>query len=82
MLVLSCVNSLLVIGERYWQKLAAILEKPNHHFISICTVMGAFLCWVLIFVQVLINGDVVIVIKIGANIHGVLVFCGCLLSQF
>ena len=35
-----------------------------------------------IFVWVLINSDVVVVIKIGAYIHGVLTFNGCLLSRF
>ena len=37
---------------------------------------------VFIFVWVLINTDVVVVIKVGAYIHGVLILCGCLLSQF
>ena len=32
-----------------------------------------------IFVWVLINEDVVVVIKMGANIHGVLILCGCLI---
>ena len=38
--------------------------------------------WVPIFVWVLINGDVVVVIRMGAYIHGVLILCGCLLSLF
>ena len=44
--------------------------------------MGAFSCGVPIFVWVLINADVVVVIKMGAYIHGVLILCGCLLSRF
>ena len=41
--------------------------------------------WVLIFVWVLNTAyklDVVVVIKMGAYIHGVLILCGCLLSRF
>ena len=41
------------------------------------------LCWVPIFVWVLINKlNVVVVIKNSAYIHGVLIFYRCLLSQF
>ena len=36
--------------------------------------------WGAYFVWVLINADVVVAIKMGAYIHGVLVLCGCLLS--
>ena len=33
-----------------------------------------------LFIWVLRNGNVVVVIKMGAYIHGVLILCGCLLS--
>ena len=38
-------------------------------------------CGVSLFVWVIINGDVVVVMKMGAYIHGVLYFYGCLLSD-
>ena len=42
-------------------------------------VTGVFLCGVSVFVWVLINVDVVVVIKIGAYLHGAHM---CLLSRF
>ena len=41
-----------------------------------------FHIWVLIFVWVLINADVVVVIKMGANIHGVLICVGAYYPDF
>ena len=44
--------------------------------------MGAFSCGVPIFVWVLINADVVVVIKMGAYIHGVLICVGAYYPDF
>ena len=44
--------------------------------------MGAFSCGVPIFCMGAYKHDVVVVIKMGAYIHGVLILCGCLLSRF
>ena len=41
-----------------------------HVYMGTYFCMGAYKC------------DVVVVIKMGAYIHGVLIFCGCLLSRF
>ena len=38
--------------------------------------MGAYFC------MGAYKRDVIVVIKMGAYIHGVLILCGCLLSQF
>ena len=63
--------------------IAATFDKERiSKFTSICAVTGAFSCGVLIFIWVLINTYVVVVIKMGAYIHGVLIFYGCLLSRF
>ena len=71
------VDSLLTIGDRHWRKL------PNQQIHSICTVMGAFsFMWGTYFYMGAHKCDVIVVIKMCAHIHGVLLFCGCLLSQF
>ena len=44
--------------------------------------MGAYSCRVPILIWVLTIGEVVVVIELGAYIHGVLTFNGCLLSRF
>ena len=64
-------HSLLTIGDRHWRKMAATFEKSRiSKFTSVCTE------------QVLYTRDVVVVIKTGAYIHGVLILCRCLLSRF
>ena len=70
---LSRVDSLLTIGDRHWRKVDATFQKPNQqiHFYLRC-----------IFIWVLIFGWVVVVIKMGAYINGVLILCGCLLFRF
>ena len=74
---LSRVDSLLTIGERHWQKSATMFEKAESA--NSLPFAGVFSCGVPVLVWVLINGDVVVVIKMGAYIHGL---CGCLLSSF
>ena len=53
--MLSCVDSLLTMGDKYQQMLVVMFKKPNQQFTSVCEVMAAFLCGVPIFVWVLIN---------------------------
>ena len=74
---LSRVDSLLTIGDRLWRKVAATFEKAEstsvfavHFAMSAYFCMGAY------------KRDVVVVIKMVAYIHGVLILCGCLLSRF
>ena len=76
---LSRVDSLLRIGDRHWRKVAATFEKAEtadsllfavHIYMRTYFCMSAYKC------------DVVVVIKMGANIHRVLILCGCLLSRF
>ena len=50
-------------------------------FTSICTERVPFM-WDAYFCMGAYKRDVVVVIKMGAYIHGVLILCGCLLSQF
>ena len=75
---LSRVDNLLTIRSyRHWRKVAATFEKaksanslsfavPFHVDANFC--MDAYKC------------DVVVVIKMGAYFHRVLILCGCLLS--
>ena len=44
--------------------------------------MGAFFMWSAYFRMGAYKCDVVVEIKMGAYIHGVLLLCGCLLSRF
>ena len=74
---LSHVNNLLTIGDKHWRKVAATFEKAEsanslpfvvHFHMGAYFSMGAY------------KRDVVVVM--GAYIHGVLILCRCLLSQF
>ena len=70
---LSRVDSLPTIGDRHWRKVAATFEKAksaNSLPFAVHFHMGAY------------KLDVVVVIKMGAFFHGVLILCGCLLSRF
>ena len=73
---LSCVDSLLTIGVRHWQKVAATFEKAKSANSLPFARNGAYFC------MGAYKRDVVVVIKMGAYIHGVLILCGCLLSRF
>ena len=76
---LSHVDSLLTIGDRHGRKVAATLEKvksANSLPFVVHFHMGAYFC------MGAYKRDVVVVIKMGAYIHGVLILCGCLLSRF
>ena len=76
---LSCVDSLLTIGDIHWRKVATMFEKAESANLLLFVVrfhMGAYFC------MGAYKHDVVVVIKMGAYIHGVLILCGCLLSRF
>ena len=76
---LSRVDSLLAIGGRHWRKVAATFEKAESANLLPFTVpfhVGAYFC------MDAYKRDVVVVIKMGAYIHGGLILCGCLLSRF
>ena len=67
---LSRVNTLLTIRDRHWRKVAATFKKAesaNSPPFAVYFHMGAY------------KRVVVVVIKMGAYIHGVLILCGCLL---
>ena len=70
-MVVSRVDSLLTIEARHWQKLATTFELANSLPFAVAVSCG---------VSTLVR--VVVVIEMGAYIHGVLILCGCLLSQF
>ena len=59
--------------DTHWWNLAAMFNKTESAN-SIPISYSDFSCGLLILVWVLVNGDVVVVIKMGAYIHGVLFF--------
>ena len=70
---------MLEIGDRHWRKVAATFEKAesaNSLSFLVPVHVSAYFC------VGVYKRDVVVVIKMGAYIHGVLILCGCLLSQF
>ena len=79
---LSCIDSLLTIRNRHWQKVATTFEtaeSANSHQLArnrYLFMWGGYFC------MGAYKRDVVVVIKMGAYIHGVLILCGCLLSDF
>ena len=76
--VLSSVDSLFTSGGRL-AKVAAAFEKAksaNSLPLAMPFLVGAYFC------MGAYKRDVVVVIKMGVYIHGMLILCGCLLSQF
>ena len=76
---LSRVNSLLEIGDRHWQKVAAMFEKAesaNSLPFAVYFHMGAYFC------MGAYKRDVVVVIKMGAYIHGCLFCVGAYYPDF
>ena len=74
--VASRVNSLLTITDRHWQTLATTFESANSLPFAR---NGCLFMWGACFCMGAYKHDVV-VIKMGAYIHGVFTLCGCLLS--
>ena len=79
---LSRFDSLLRIGDRHWRKVAATIEKTESANSLPLARNGCNLMWGAYFCMGAYKRDVVVVIKMGAYIHGVLILCGCLLSRF
>ena len=76
--VVSCVDSLLTIGDRHWRKLAATFEKAKPANSLPFMWYGCLFMWGAYFCMGAYKRDVVAVIKMGAYIHRVLILCGCL----
>ena len=73
-------NSLFAIGDRHWQKLAATFDKAESaNSLPFAQQRVPFHVGCLFRAY---KRDEVVVIKMGAYIHGVLILCGCLLSRF
>ena len=70
---------MLIIGASHQQRLATAFEKLNQQD---CMAKGAFSCGVAIFVWVLLNSDVLVVIEMGAYIHGVFFSMGAFSPDF
>ena len=68
---LSHVDSLLTIGDRHWQKVVDTSKRVNPVARDGCLFM-----WGAYFYMGAYKCDVVVVIKMGAYIHGVLILFG------
>ena len=79
---LSHVDSLLTIGDRYWQKVAAMVEKAESANAPLFAWNWCLFMWGTYFCMGAYKCDVVVLIKMGAYIHGMLILCGCLLFWF
>ena len=76
---LSCVDSLLTIGDRHWQRVATMFEKAESRNSLLFTMpfhMGAYFC------MGAYKRDVIVVIKMGAYIHGMLICVGAYYPNF
>ena len=80
--LLSRVDSLLTIGDRHWRKKPLLSKKPNQQIHFRLHGNGCLFMWGAYFCMGAYKRDVVVVIKMGTYIHGVLILCGCLLSRF
>ena len=79
---LSRVDSLLIIGDTHWRKVAAMFEKAESANSLPFAWNGCLFMWGAYFCMGAYKCDVVVVIKMGAYIHGLLILYGCLLSRF
>ena len=70
---LSRVDSLLTIGDRHWRKVAATFEKAESANSLPFARNGCLFMWGAYFCMGAYKRDVVVVIKMGAYIHGVLI---------
>ena len=80
--LLSRVNSLLTIRDRCWRKVATTFETAESANSLPFARNGCLFMWGAYFCMGVYKRDVIVVIKMGACIHGVLILCGCLLSRF
>ena len=72
----SCVDSLLTIGDRHWQKLASMFEKAELANSLHLHGNGCPLMWGACFCMGAYKSDVVVIIQMGAYIHG------CILCRY
>ena len=77
--LLSRVDILLT---RHRRKVAATFEKAESANLLPFTWNGCLFMWGAYFCMGAYKRNVVVVIKLGAYIHGVLILSGCLLSRF
>ena len=77
---LSRVDSLLTSRGRHWQKVAATFEQAKSANSLPFARNGCLFMWGAYFCMDAYKHDVVVVKKMGAYIHGMLILCGCLLS--
>ena len=77
---LSRVDSLLTIEDRLWRKVAATFEKAKSANSLPFAQNRCLFMWGAYFCMGAYKRNVVVVIKMGAYNHKVLIWCGCLLS--
>ena len=80
--LLSRVDSLLTIGDRHWRKVATTFEKAKSANLLPFAWIGCLFMWSAYFCMGAYKCDAVVVIKMVRYIHGVLILCGCISSQF
>ena len=74
----ACLQSEINTGESL--PLRSKVESAIRFIPFACN--GCLFMWGAYFCMGAYKRDVVVVIKMGAYIHGVLILCGCLLSRF
>ena len=79
---LSCVDSLLTIGDRHWRKVASTFEKAESANSLPFAQNGCLFMWGNYFRMGGYKRDVVVVIKMGAYIHGCLFCVGAYYPDF
>ena len=76
------VDSLLTIGNTHWQKVAATFKTAESANLLPFARNGCPFMWGAFFCMGAYKRDVVVVIKMGAYSHWMLILCECLLSRF
>ena len=79
--LISCVDSLLTIGDRHWRKLATTFKKPNQQIHFRLHSNEYLFIWGACFCMGAYKHDLVVVIKMCGRIQGCFIFYGCLLSR-
>ena len=70
---LSHIDNLLTIGDRHWRKVAAMFKKATSANSLPFARNWCFFMWGAYFCMAAYKRDVVVVLKMGAYIHGVLI---------
>ena len=74
------VDSLLTNRDRHWRKIATTFAESANSLPFAQN--GCLFLWGAYFCMGVYKRDVVVVLKMGACIHGVLILCGYSLSRF